>query len=101
MATSNSGKHGLQQFAVPRALADVAGAVGAEFGRRTVSVKLISALVATSMLVAVSPAMAAPKKDTKGSSARQLQSQQTQEIPRWQARLGRDRRARYPVVARL
>lgn len=50
--------------------------------------KFITALAAASALcLAASPAMA-QKKDTKGSSGRQLQSKQTQEIPRCTKRLG-------------
>jgi len=54
-------------------------------GENIVSVKLTSLLVASSLCLAASPALA---KDTKGSSARQEQSKGTQEIPRCTRKLG-------------
>jgi curli biogenesis system outer membrane secretion channel CsgG len=54
-------------------------------GENIVSVKLTSLLVASSLCLAASPALA---KDTKGSSARQAQSKGTQEIPHCTRKLG-------------
>lgn len=51
------------------------------------SIKLITAITASALCLAATPAFA-QKKDTKGSSARQAQSKQTAEIPRCTRRLG-------------